>query len=97
MKHKHCEVIKAWADGAQIQYKDHESGRWEDIDYPAWHDATQHRIKPKPLEWYEQIPSHGVLCWVDDYSKADKIATKLMELSGDEWDVISSTIQMQES
>jgi hypothetical protein len=47
MKHVHCDLIKAWADGAQVQYL---AGltTWRDvIGTPCWSDDTQYRIKPK--------------------------------------------------
>jgi hypothetical protein len=47
MKHKHAELICAWADGAEIEYKDYD-GRWYVIKYPMWHDHTEYRIKPEP-------------------------------------------------
>lgn len=60
--HKHAEVIKAWADGAQIQYQSVHDGRWidfcgEDDDDPdtgPWSDAPCNwRIKPEPRKgWY---------------------------------------------
>ena len=46
----HAEVIKAWADGAQIQCL-HQDGPWEgswmDCD-PMWHPKSKYRVKPKP-------------------------------------------------
>lgn len=47
--HKHAELIKAWADGHQIQMFDH--GTWLDYregDTPAWNPEYQYRIKPQP-------------------------------------------------
>ena len=46
--HKHAEVIKAWADGIEIQMK-YEDGSWRDLtrNYPTW-EAIDYRIKPKP-------------------------------------------------
>lgn len=47
--HKHAELIKAWADGHQIQIFDH--GTWLDYregDTPAWNPEYQYRIKPQP-------------------------------------------------
>ena len=45
--HKHAEVIKAWADGAQIQWKF--KGDWVDIQRPNWHEEEfEFRIKPEP-------------------------------------------------
>jgi len=47
MKHKHAELIKAWADGAQIQVCYCNEGTWEDVDYPAWGVGNEYRIKPE--------------------------------------------------
>jgi hypothetical protein len=50
MKHKHAELIKAWADGAKIQrcYIDC-SNRflWEDDTEPEWLKFCDYRIKPE--------------------------------------------------
>lgn len=45
--HKHAEVIKAWADGAEVQYLDGINS-WIDAANPQWDDYTQYRIKPEP-------------------------------------------------
>ena len=44
--HKHSELIKAWADGAEIQikYKDY----WENCPIPQWFLDAEYRIKPQP-------------------------------------------------
>lgn len=60
-KHKHCELIHLWAEGAEIEIYTNE---WKDCPSPSWHGANLYRIKPKEPEWYENIPAHGVLCWV---------------------------------
>lgn len=45
--HKHAELIKAWADGAEIQYKD-SLGNWFDCqDDPRWSEHVTYRIKPE--------------------------------------------------
>ena len=47
MKHKHADLIHAWADGAQIQlYTSAEF--WEDTKHPQWHEDMDYRIKPEP-------------------------------------------------
>ena len=65
-QHKHCELIKAWADGAKIQREYY--GAWITEDMPVWSESDEFRIKPEP-KWYEQIPEHGVLCWCSDLSE----------------------------
>lgn len=44
----HAEIIKAWADGAIIQFKAHD-GRWVDVyeNRPSFHPGEVYRAKPK--------------------------------------------------
>lgn len=46
MKHKHCEVIKAWAEGSKIQYSDN-GQEWWDAEHPSWVVSYKYRVKPK--------------------------------------------------
>jgi hypothetical protein len=52
--HKHAEVIHAWADGAQIQWRNYAKGEdeWSDhpnyLPPPAWLGTCQYRVKPEP-------------------------------------------------
>lgn len=46
--HKHAELIHAWADGAEIQYRATENGNWKDCpDFFVWTPHAEYRIKPK--------------------------------------------------
>lgn len=47
--HAHAELIKAWADGAAIQYL-YRDGEWVDVGTsgPTWSSLTCYRIKPEP-------------------------------------------------
>ena len=50
MKHKHAELIKAWADGATIQRLE-KIGFWNDLTIETsidWESHAEYRIKPKP-------------------------------------------------
>ena len=45
--HKHAGLIKAWADGAEIEYlSDH--GEWSTSGNPYWNPLVEYRIKPEP-------------------------------------------------
>ena len=47
--HRHAAIIKAWADGAQVQSRMHNmpEGLWCDTSSPAWNSETfEYRIKP---------------------------------------------------
>jgi hypothetical protein len=48
--HKHAELIKAWADGAEIQYWNGSIEQWKDGDREemSWYEDYQYRIKPEP-------------------------------------------------
>ncbi len=46
MKHKHCKLIKAWADGAEIEVF---NGEWISASDPRW-TSPKYRIKPKKIK-----------------------------------------------
>lgn len=52
-KHKHAEVIKAWVDGVQCQFRINETKPWTDLAtsasgvLPAFLGTWEYRIKPK--------------------------------------------------
>ena len=50
-QHKWHKEIKAWADGAEIQFKYEDEYEWVDEDIPDWSDVElEFRIKPQPKE-----------------------------------------------
>jgi hypothetical protein len=49
MKHKHAEVIKAWADGSQVQVK-WDGVDWQDSKDPVWFTEWEYRIKPSNIQ-----------------------------------------------
>ena len=53
MKHKWHKEIKAWADGAEIEwaYLKDTLEEWKIATYPAWDEISYiYRIKPQPKE-----------------------------------------------
>ena len=66
--HKHAELIKAWADGAEIERYDHEDKDWLDDEQPLWYEADEYRIKPEPKKDPLKIIAdliHYPQCWDD--------------------------------
>jgi hypothetical protein len=49
MQHKWHKEIKAWADGAEIEYKN-SKGEWSPAEAPYWHGDDDLRIKPQHKE-----------------------------------------------
>ena len=48
--HKHTELIKAWADGAKIQYWSVNHEHWADCQInPQWEVNKQYRVKPETI------------------------------------------------
>lgn len=56
--HKHAAIIKAWADGVEIECRQATDngftpwGRITTPDRPSW-DATEYRVKPEPAKYPE--------------------------------------------
>ena len=48
-QHKWHKEIKAWADGAEIEFKGL-NGEWYYKSYPHWNNDDEYRIKPQPKE-----------------------------------------------
>jgi len=48
--HVHATIIKAWADGAQIEVRENDAKPWCPIygSYQYWHPRNQYRVKPEP-------------------------------------------------
>lgn len=54
--HKHAEVIKAWADGASIEFRYDRASPWKQILVPLWKERYQYRVKtPENQTVYAQI------------------------------------------
>lgn len=50
--HKHAELIKAWADGAEIQVRVMAiEPYWRNVPKPNWDDSCIYRIKPKTIRY----------------------------------------------
>ena len=45
--HEHAELIKKWADGAEVQCFNTADNEWQDEPYPDWYPTSQYRIKPE--------------------------------------------------
>lgn len=61
--HKHADLIKAWADGAQIQY--HVGKNWVDIPDPGWAETVEYRIKPAETIVRNIIIQNGITTVAD--------------------------------
>lgn len=45
-RHKHADMIIAWANGAQVEFRSHLDGGWEVTSAPSWFEDYEYRIKP---------------------------------------------------
>lgn len=85
MPHKHAELIKAWADGAEIQCRRHSSCDWTDLvgGSPSWFHDWEYRIKPKTIKYrnflwtpqYTWEPSKRVICVCSEQEHLDEPRT----------------------
>jgi hypothetical protein len=56
--HKHAELIKQWADGAEIEELGELTNAWYNCPHPSWGGDITYRIKPQPVE-----------CWANYYTQ----------------------------
>ena len=47
--HKHCEVIKAWADGARIEYRKFSHETWKILSHPVWNEDNEYRVAERRM------------------------------------------------
>ena len=45
-RHKYADVIIAWANGAEIEYRLGSHDSWSKAPSPGWHAGREYRIKP---------------------------------------------------
>ena len=45
-RHKHADVIIAWANGAEIEGRDTPTSPWTRTRTPSWYENYEYRIKP---------------------------------------------------
>lgn len=69
MRHKHADLIIAWANGAVIEYLSPVTEEWQEISDPTWCLNIEYRIKPEPkpdvvkfLGCRNYGESHGEFC-----------------------------------
>ena len=53
--HKHADLIKAWADGAEIEFFSEYRQYWIATDRPRWAENTKYRTKPEPRELHYRV------------------------------------------
>lgn len=60
-RHKHADVIIAWAEGKTVQEFNSDTGRWTDITekYPYWYPDRSYRIKPEKKTPYQVYMDSG--------------------------------------
>jgi hypothetical protein len=68
--HVHAEVIKAWADGVEVQHWSTPREKWEDVANPSWFSNAKYRIKPQPkpepVTWYQVVCKNDYGMFIPD-------------------------------
>ncbi len=90
MKHKHYDVIMAWANGEQLQLFQRLNRKWMDWTYPyspAFYPAEEYRVKPKiktiKYRWYLNITAPDYPFMIRDNSASmPYLESKVQDGSG---------------
>lgn len=51
-RHKHADVIIAWANGAEIEYRNLPGATWMSVGTPGWYENCEYRVKPPAKKKY---------------------------------------------
>ena len=57
--HKHADLIKAWADGAEIEWLEPRSEEWLPVETPCWDSRMAYRVKPAPDPYADLKAAHA--------------------------------------
>jgi hypothetical protein len=81
--HKHAELIKAWADGAEIEFSESLYGDWIPTKQPEWSEKLNYRIKPEPKpDWCMYLKRIDEHTWTE-YLPTDNIQKGKVKLTFD--------------
>ena len=60
-RHKHADVIIAWAEGKDVQVQDEGTNRWYDVGgkFPIFNEDREHRIKPPAKKYRVALFRHA--------------------------------------
>ncbi len=75
MKHKHADLIIAWANGAEIEGFDPLANGWYPSTYPSWMEENAYRLKPDAFTQK----------MIDAYKRGDKIKYRLNVKYASKW------------
>lgn len=53
--HVHAAIIKAWADGAEIECFHKVKSTWMAVGGPIWLTDNEYRVKPEPHKWQKEM------------------------------------------
>ena len=79
--HKHAELIKAWADGVEIEQR--YEGDWELTDNPDWDDDGLDFRAKHIVVLYGGINSHGEVIEGGAFGKANNHSKNNLKLTFD--------------
>ena len=57
--HVHAAVIKAWADGKPVEWRQSSDYEWNDAHSPCWGLGLQYRVKPEDVVDYTVVLVDG--------------------------------------
>jgi len=78
--HKHAELIKQWADGAEIEFNNYENN-WITVGHPGWGgEKERYRIKPEPK------PDPVLFYSVKDYDDSPDVKAPKVKWTGSRYD-----------
>jgi hypothetical protein len=58
-RHKHADVIIAWAEGAEVEYRNLPGATWVSVGTPGWYENYEYRVKPPTKKYRVGLFNNG--------------------------------------
>ena len=91
-RHKHADIIHAWAEGAEIEVSD--KFEWRESGAPSWNPDYEYRIKPekKPDVVASAHVYPGHFCLECDYGEKTRPVNLQCTFSGETGELLSAEV-----
>ena len=91
-RHKHADIIIAWENGAEVQFRETGDPYWTDNVDPRWYEGFEYRIKPTTIRyrvaffkdshetWTSTAENENQSCMFEAYDTFDRWITDWIEV-----------------
>lgn len=79
--HVHANLIKAWADGFEIESYSAYENKWRDAKRPIWMPDVKYRIKPQPTP--DVVSTYWAVPWGSPMPTGERVSNLKLIFDGE--------------